>query len=115
MKPFRALLALTALAACSMISACTATAPPGGMPDPAAVIQAGVAAADLGILALEQAGRINAVDVARFRAQADAVVALVVAIGPVASLADPKLAPALAALTALQTGIAAARATPAPG
>jgi hypothetical protein len=112
MKTFRTIGVVLALAAASALAACSTVATPGGPPpvDAVAVVQAGLAAAKVGIVALEQSGRIDPVSVAKFRADADAVLALVVAVGPIASLADPKLLPALQALTALQTAIAASRA-----
>jgi hypothetical protein len=90
--------------------------PPGTAPqfNPVATIQAGVAVVNLTVAQLEAAGKLKPADVAKFKAQADAVLATVVAIGPVASLADPKLIPAVQALTALQAAIAALDAAGAP-
>jgi ABC-type Zn uptake system ZnuABC Zn-binding protein ZnuA len=114
---FRSLKYFALAALLALSAACSTVAPPAGTPagnvvvsvDPVATIQTGVALTKATVDALVLAGKIKPADVAKFNAEADAVLAIVSAIGPVASLADPKLAPAFAALTALQSAVALAK------
>lgn len=107
MKIFRFLAAL-ALAGAAALAGCAA---PSG-PDAAAQLMLQLQTARAAVDLIAAAHHVDPAKIAAVRAQADAAIALVASVGPVAGLADPKLAPAVAALTMLNTTIATANAAP---
>ena len=109
MKSIRLLGAVMALAAAALLSACAS--PPGADVSAQLVLELQTARAAVDLLAASH--HVDATKVAAVRAQADAAIALLASVGPIASMADPKLAPAMTALAGLNGVIAKANA-PAP-
>ncbi len=107
---FRKIRSLMALAAIAICAACAA--PP--TVDQAAQLSATLTLARTTFDAYASSHNIPAAKVAEVRAQVDAAISLLATVGPIASIADPKLAPALAALNGLNETIAAANAAAAP-
>lgn len=109
MKTIRTLITIAAVA---LVAAC-ATAPPADLAAQMTLqLQTARAAVDM----LAAANHVDPAKVVAVRGQVDAAIALLATVGSVTSLADPKLAPAIAALNTLNATIAAANAPPvAPG
>jgi hypothetical protein len=101
---------LVVLAALSVCAACTT--PP--TVDQTAQLSATLQLARTTFDAYASSHNIPAAKVAAVRAQVDAAIALLATVGPIASIADPKLAPALAALNGLNETIAQANAASPP-
>lgn len=107
---FRSIRSLVALAAVALCAAC-ATPP---TVDETQEMTAALKLARTTFDAYASSHGIPAAKVADVRAQVDAAITLLATLGPIASLGDPKLAPALAAVAAVNNTIAAANAaTPA--
>lgn len=106
---FRSFRSFLALAAVSLCAACAT----GPTVDQTAQLSATLKLARSTFDAFASSHNIPAAKVTEVRAEIDAAISMLATIGPIASIADPKLAPALAALSGLNETIAAANA-PAP-